>query len=119
MAARSVRWRRGRSRSRQLATGAVTVFAGEYVEISDPSEPNDSLDEATFVVGPLQNPQTAGSIVIEIETAFLDLADEDFYSFTAFDGVPIAARVEPRAAGRATRDVVHGSGPWGARSHTT
>ncbi len=62
----------------------------------DWAEENDALTTSTFVGGPLNSPSSVGTQVFTISDVSIERAGvSDFYSFTAFAGVPIAIRVDP------------------------
>jgi len=62
----------------------------------DWAEPNAGIGEEAFVGGPLRDPATSGTQVLEVEDVSLERAGEsDWYGFTAFSMAPIAIRVEP------------------------
>lgn len=62
----------------------------------DWAEQNDLLTTSTFVGGPLNDPASVGAQVITISDVSIERSGvSDFYSFTAFAGVPIAIRVDP------------------------
>lgn len=62
----------------------------------DRLESNDAITQSSFIGGPINASTIVGTQVLTVENVSLERAGaSDFYSFTAFAGVPIAIRVEP------------------------
>jgi hypothetical protein len=87
---------------RALAISALSLGPGLCALVgpagaADDYEPNDALDEAAFLGGPLRDPEVSGALVLTATAELEGGASKDFYSFTAFAGVPIAIRLAPQA----------------------
>lgn len=97
---------RRRTLARPLLAAALAAFTlgAPGARADDDFEPNDSLQSAHFLGGPLQEPATAGALLTAEGAVLEGGGAQDFYSFTAFANVAIAVRVEPLASATSAAD---------------
>ena len=97
---------RRRTLARPLLAAALAAFTlgAPGARADDDFEPNDSLQSAHFLGGPLQEPATTGALLTAEGAVLEGGGAQDFYSFTAFANVPIAIRVEPLASATSAAD---------------